>query len=433
MSVVDVYLRLSEDKDGLGVALDRQEHECHQYAASHGLTIRTVHADNDISATKGKTRPGFEALLKAKPEAILVWHQDRLIRVTKDLERVIELGVNVYSVTGGTLDLSTSDGRAMARVVVAFSTKEGEDKASRIEAKNRQSFRNGLPVAGKPRWGYLAGNLALDPVEAPKVKEAFLRIAAGESVLRVAEDYNQSRINLRRALMNRSYCGWVNYKGEWTEAAPEVERLVSQELFDQVQAILGDETRKPKKGNQVANLASGLAYCHCGAKLRAKNGYYICTFARGCASIQKNKLDQAIETALVQKVMAPDFQEKADPSVENLAKLNQELEGIQADISDLMSGIADGARMADLKPFLEPLYARRRDVEARKAQVLAESIQARLVASIVRATDMSTAFGIAVALVEFQALPLEQKRELVRGLLTITLYPVSSDQRFTIG
>src|SRR5450759_852733 len=93
-----IYLRVSQDKTGEGLAVERQEAECRALAERNGWAIREVFTDNDISATTGKRRPGFEALLLSNPERVIVWHPDRLARLGKDLERVIGLGGNVHTV-----------------------------------------------------------------------------------------------------------------------------------------------------------------------------------------------------------------------------------------------------------------------------------------------------------------------------------------------
>lgn len=60
---------------------------------------------HDLSATNGKARPAFQRLLESDPGAILVWHTDRLVRLTRDMERVIALNVNVYALHAGLLNL----------------------------------------------------------------------------------------------------------------------------------------------------------------------------------------------------------------------------------------------------------------------------------------------------------------------------------------
>src|SRR5690606_15061894 len=88
-----IYVRISEDVLGQGLGVERQETECRALVAAKGGTVREVFSDNDVSATTGVRRPGFEALLESRPEAVAVWHIDRLVRLSRDLERVVDLGV----------------------------------------------------------------------------------------------------------------------------------------------------------------------------------------------------------------------------------------------------------------------------------------------------------------------------------------------------
>ncbi|MGI8680626.1 MAG: recombinase family protein [Mycobacteriales bacterium] len=53
-----IYCRLSQDRTGAGVVVDRQERECRQLAESLGWTVSKVYVDNDVSAY----RKGVELL-----------------------------------------------------------------------------------------------------------------------------------------------------------------------------------------------------------------------------------------------------------------------------------------------------------------------------------------------------------------------------------
>jgi hypothetical protein len=118
-----------------------------------GLHVSRLYTDNDISATNGRVRPEFQRMLRDRPAAIVAWHQDRLLRLTSDLEKVIDLGVNVHFVTAGMLDLSTPAGRAVARTVAAWSQYEGEQKSLRQQSANLQRAERGT---GSSRVGHSA-------------------------------------------------------------------------------------------------------------------------------------------------------------------------------------------------------------------------------------------------------------------------------------
>jgi site-specific DNA recombinase len=89
-----------------------------------GWKIVARYDDNDVSAYSGKRRPGFDQMLDdmkaGQFAALIVWHIDRLYRSMKDLERLIDVaderGVQLKTVQGGDLDLSTSAGRMLGRI-----------------------------------------------------------------------------------------------------------------------------------------------------------------------------------------------------------------------------------------------------------------------------------------------------------------------------
>lgn len=140
-----IYCRISLDAAGEGLGVERQEAECRSLCERNGWSVDEVITDNDISATTGKRRPGFERLLADPPARIVTWHTDRLVRLTEELDRVITLEVPVFTVTAGDLDLATPAGRAVARTITAWARYEGEQKSLRQQAAHRQRARQGRP------------------------------------------------------------------------------------------------------------------------------------------------------------------------------------------------------------------------------------------------------------------------------------------------
>lgn len=168
------YCRISQDKTGAGLAVERQEEAIRQWAKDQGHTIAEVISDNDMSAYSGKPRPGFEKLLKHENKNVIVWHQDRLLRVLSDLMRVIDAGLNVYQVTAGQLDLSTPTGRMQASITATMATYEVEQKTARQRSKNLQlaqqgKYRGSIRPFGNNRDGSLVepeATLVRDAVKA---------------------------------------------------------------------------------------------------------------------------------------------------------------------------------------------------------------------------------------------------------------------------
>src|SRR6185312_12790272 len=145
------YVRMSQDISGEMLGVQRQLDECTALADGNGWDITQRFDDNDLSAFNGKTRPGFEAMLDAMKrgeiDVLVCWHVDRLYRSMKDLERLIEIaeaqGVQIKAVQGGELDLSTSAGRMVARILGSVSRQESEHKGERQKLANQQRRAKG--------------------------------------------------------------------------------------------------------------------------------------------------------------------------------------------------------------------------------------------------------------------------------------------------
>ncbi|MET8247865.1 recombinase family protein [Streptomyces sp. NPDC005202] len=82
-SYAGLYLRLSLDREGK-TAIQRQEVDCRDWAARHGLAVREVHVDRGRSGYKDVARSGFDAATNAVTSGLvrtlIVWKLDRLSR-----------------------------------------------------------------------------------------------------------------------------------------------------------------------------------------------------------------------------------------------------------------------------------------------------------------------------------------------------------------
>src|SRR4051812_12659673 len=119
-----VYTRLSQDRSGERIGVERQERLCREHAKAEGWSVVDVFEDNDTSASRKRPRPEYERLLDqiraGRIDVIICWHVDRLYRQLRDLEELVELAekhqVGIAAVKSGTLDLSTASGRMSARL-----------------------------------------------------------------------------------------------------------------------------------------------------------------------------------------------------------------------------------------------------------------------------------------------------------------------------
>lgn len=421
-----LYLRISSDPTGQQLGVQRQEKECRDLAKRLGLAVADVLTDNDISATSGKVRPGFEQLLASRPEAVVAWHQDRLLRLTRDLERVIDLGVPVHFVTAGSLDLSTPAGRAVARTVAAWSQYEGEQKSLRQQAANRQRAERGAWHFSRRPFGYqrINGSVVIVPVEAEVVREVFTRYRDGDSLYAIAADLNDrgvptmdpgTRWSMRRVqqiIANAHYAGIVSYGGEVVEAEPSWEPIIGPRLWADVTATRTSRTRASSWSTSTRHLLSGLARCGtCGGPMQARPDHgrpvYACT--KWHAQIQQEPVDALVEAVIVARLR--------DPRIVKALRQEPATEPVEAELRDLR------ARRDDVLDLLAAGVLDRRAARERAEDLTAaiEATQARL--NALRSASPVTDLALAESVPErWQVLPVLDRRRAVAELgLVVTV------------
>jgi site-specific DNA recombinase len=286
-----VYVRISEDREGAGLGVKRQEADCRTLAAQVGWAVAEVYVDNDLSAYSGKPRPAYRRLVEALEagtiDAVLAWHTDRLHRAPAELEEFIRVcdtrRIEVRTVKAGELDLGTASGRMVARILGDVARHESEHKAERIRRKHLELAEAGKLVGGGSRpFGFEADRLTVRESEAELIRDAARRVLAGDSLRGICADWQRRAIGtstggpwrpqvLRRLLMSGRIAGWREHRG--VLVAPAVwPAIIERATVDRLRARLGDPSRRTNGGESRRYLLSGgLLRCGlCGRQLRAR-------------------------------------------------------------------------------------------------------------------------------------------------------------------
>lgn len=285
-----VYVRQSKDSED---GIERQVEKCLKLVADRGWElVHAPFADNDVSATKRRKRPEYEramAMVRARQcDILVVAHMDRLYRRAAELENIIpvveQTGVLVVS-TDGAYDLSTANGRMVARMLCAASQGEVETKARRNRDANIQAARNGVRnKSGCRPFGYTENRV--DPLEpeAQAIRDALDSVLRGGSINGIVRRWHEQGLRpplapfgplpvgnpwnhhtVKRILSNphiaglRSYNGVIVAAGDWVP-------LVTVEKWEIAQVILSDPSRIKPRGS--LSLLGGIAECHCGATVK---------------------------------------------------------------------------------------------------------------------------------------------------------------------
>ncbi|GAA1073921.1 recombinase family protein [Tsukamurella spumae] len=284
-----VYCRISSDKTGAGLGVDRQEADCRELAERIGFTVRYVFSDNDISAYSGKPRPGYQRLLElmkaGEIDGVVSWHQDRLHRSQVELEDYVAASehssIPTYTVKAGLIDLSTPAGRFQARIIGAAARYEVEHMIERQRAAKLQAAKDGKFLGGQRPFGFEPRRVAIREDEAALLRDMAQQVIAGHSFRTVAVSLNRQGITtqhgkewnalkVRNVLIRPINAGIVRHHGIEHEAkTPAI--FTPSEWEDLNHAIREHRVRSSHPGTFRKHLLSGYLHCgHCKSRMYHK-------------------------------------------------------------------------------------------------------------------------------------------------------------------
>jgi DNA invertase Pin-like site-specific DNA recombinase len=450
-----IYARISLDAKETGDGVARQVAECEELAARKGWSVVERYIDNSISASNPKkVRPEFERLLtdmaEGRLEAVLAWHPDRLYRRMTDLDKVAEAigksGVQVATVKAGDVDFSTASGRQIAAMMAVIARGEVERLGERLSAMHDQRAARGevswaqrafgwrwedpcpggedcqhpgQPCTGdgyRKRVGGRGGQVP-DEKEAPILREMYERVARGDSLYAVCcwlNDMGSTGVrgsrwgtpSLRESLRRTRNAGFIVRKGVESPVPDERARIVSRDLFDDVQAILNAPGRQSESRARAVRplLVQGLAVCgDCGPRLSrsglSKRGLPTLMCSRGGPPLTPHFRRAALPVdefvlAAVQRVLAT--------NAEALATAADAIPDTDSDerrqaMADLKALIADANRAMrerrvsteDWLAVVNPLRAELEGLEAMRERTARRPV----VAAIAAADDVAAAIA----------------------------------------
>lgn len=342
--------------------MKRQEADCRALAERRGWHVAAVYADNDLSAWSGRIRPAYGQMLDAikggEVDAVVVWHLDRLHRHPKELEAFFEVcdaaGIKDLASVTGDVDLSTHDGRFMARILGAVARKESDDKSRRTKRKHLELAEAGAAVGGGRPFGYETDRKTIRPDEAAMIQEAVDRVLAGDSIRGVCADWNTrgvptvrggrwTQTSLRRCLLGYRIAGKRSHgrngpvvaEGTWPA-------IIDPDTHERVRSVLLNPSRQATAGFGARKyLLTGFVTCgRCGTRLIAqprtdRRRSYTCSSGPGrggCGGIRilAEPLEDLIVEAVFQRLDTPHLSAAVNEQ-------EREGEGAEADATAVMS------------------------------------------------------------------------------------------------
>lgn len=331
-----IYARISRDRIGAGLGVDRQTRDCRQLAGQLGWRIVVEYADNDLSAYSGKPRPGYLSLLDdlhaGRVDAVLTWHTDRLHRSPVELEDFISVceprNAPTHTVKAGPIDLATPAGRMVARQLGAVARYEVEHQIERQKRAKQQAAEAGRFRGGRRAFGYERDGVTVIDAEKELVADWCDRVLAGESLNSIAQALNRdgvltstgsawSSTALRRVLMRARNFGRIEQCGQILEGVDAAwEPLIDEDVGRGVRTLLSDPSRlrAPKSADRVW-LGAGVYLCGvCADGTTVRSGgtvgdgrtAYRCRGPRAHLTRVAEPVDQLVTRIVLERLSRPD-------------------------------------------------------------------------------------------------------------------------------
>lgn len=429
--LVGGYIRVSTERQVEGYSIEGQITQIEQYCQFNGYELVDIYADRGISG-KSMNRPELQRMLNdaknGKLDCVMVYKTNRLARNTSDLLTIVEelhrQNVEFFSLSER-MEVKNSTGKLMLQILASFSEFERNTILENIYTGQRQRALEGYYQGNLP-LGYnnIPDNkkeLMINQHEANIVKYIFESYAKGHGYRKIANALNHKGYVTKKGnpfsisavtyiLSNPFYIGkiqFAKYK-DWNDkrrkglndkpviAEGKHTPIISQSLWDKVQARKRQVSEKPQVHGKGTNILTGIISCpQCSAPMAASNTtntlkdgtkkrirYYSCSNFRNKGSkvcsansvradvIEKYVMDQILEIVKSDKVLKQVVERVNQENQVYVAALNhdiaykqQQFDEISTKLKNLIQTIEDNPDLTSaLKPTIHQYETQLNDI-----------------------------------------------------------------------
>lgn len=366
-----IYCRISDDREGERLGVERQEEDCRAYASRHNLNVIDVFIDDDIGASdytsKKRERVKYNEMLRraraGEFKTIISYTNSRLTRRLREYLDLIDLytthGVVIRTLNSGEHDLATADGRAAAITVATWDAAEAERISERVRRAILQKVHRGEPgVQHRRHFGYEKDGKSIVPAEAALIRKGVDDILKGASITQIWREWEAKGVltadgnakwawtPVHRALLDWRVAGVRAYKGEPIEGE-DGEYLMGKwepiiTIHDRARAIEMLKKRSRRGQRQGRWLLSGLVRCGLCARpmygalgAKPEQNRYLCSHdGRSHLSVTAPRLENYVERVVYRYILdkamndadaIPDQPAKPWPGEERLATVARKI------------------------------------------------------------------------------------------------------------
>ncbi|PTI80346.1 recombinase RecB [Staphylococcus succinus] len=429
---VGCYVRvstISQDIDKFSI--NGQITQIKEYCQFHGYEVFDIYADRGVSG-KTMNRPELQRMLKDakedKLDCVMIYKTSRLARNTSDLLTIVEglhkQNVEFFSLSEN-MKFDSNSGKLLLQILASFSEFERNNIAEgafmgQLRRSQEGYYQGNLPLA-YDKIPDSKHELMINQHEANIVKYIFESYAKGHGYRKIANALNHKGYVTKKGnpfsisavtyiLSNPFYIGkiqFAKYK-DWNDkrrkglndkpviAEGKHTPIISQDLWDKVQARKKQVSKKPQVHGKGTNLLTGIIFCEkCGAAYAASNTtntlkdgtkkrirYYSCSNFRNKGSkvcsansvradvIEKYVMDQILEIVKSDKVLKQVVERVNQENQVDVAALNhdiaykqQQFDEINTKLKNLIQTIEGNPDLAStLKPTIHQYETQLNDI-----------------------------------------------------------------------
>lgn len=377
---VGIWIRVSSDWQVKRDSPEHHEERGRFYAKMNEWEVVKVYRLEAISGTSIIELPEAKRMMQDIKEGVITGLIfSKLARLARNTKELLEFSEHFQAYNADlislqeSIDTSTPAGRFFYTMIAALGQWERENIAEQVAESIPSRARLGKPLGGAAPYGYqwIDKKLELNESEAPIRKliyELFLKHKRKKTVARELNEKGYTtrkgakfssttitrllRDPIAKGLKRSNYTKSLGEGKQWELKSPKewiftkAPRIISDEIWDQVQVILDEQASKnQRKSRKAKYLFTGKTICACGGKMYvpSNNPKYTCKVCKNKIAIDdlEEIFHSQLKSFLYSDVEIANYLGEAEEAIKDKEKLLKLAELERGELEKKMNNVME--------------------------------------------------------------------------------------------